>query len=129
MKEMEDEAQKKKQEKKIADDTKTDWRAIMAYTAWKFAGRPMEVEGGVDSNRPKLKKDQAIAIVKGLIPSIDPTDAVSKYNGKAKAVDRLVQFEGQGSNWEDEMEKFAADYADRNGIVKEDGIDITQKLF
>ena len=48
----------------------------------------------------------AKAIVKALMPRVDPTKKVSDYNAKYKCVDWLKSLE----DWEAEMEKMSADY-------------------
>ena len=69
---------------------------------WKDAGKPVDGKG-----RFKLSLKQAKAIVRVLMPTIDPTKKVSDYN----AVYNIVNWLERLGNWEEEMEKLDMDAA------------------
>ena len=62
----------------------------------------------------KLNLKQAKAIVRTLMPAIDPTKKVSEYNAIYKVVNWLESL----GNWEEEMEKLDLDAAKRRTAAK-----------
>ena len=100
---------KEKQQDKDNIHTKDVWTAIRVFGAWKIAGRP------TFNNKPKLKPEDAKAILKALLPIIGKEgEVISKYGSGVKRVDRLLQVSG-GTTWEEEMEKVVAETTARDG--------------
>ena len=72
------------------------WTAVGQYKEWKNDGKPTQ------SGKPNFKKvGYAIDILKVVLPRIDPSDNISKYNSGTKSLDRLLKMTG----WEAEIEK------------------------
>ena len=100
---------KEKQQDKDDSHTKDVWMAIRVFGAWKIAGRP------TFNNKPKLKPEDAKAILKALLPIIGKEgEVISNYSSGVKRVDRLLQVSG-GTTWEEEMEKVVAETTARDG--------------
>ena len=100
---------KEKQQDKDNIHTKDVWTAIRVFGAWKIAGRP------TFNNKPKLKPEDAKAILKALLPIIGKEgEVISNYSSGVKRVDRLLQVSG-GTTWEEEMEKLIAETTARDG--------------
>ena len=75
------EKQKKKDGEKESKDEAKAWTAVGRYNQWKNEGKP------TDGERPKFKKPGfATDILKVLLPRIDPTDKISKYNSGKKSI-------------------------------------------
>ena len=66
---------------------------------------------------PKLGKDASTAIVKVLLPRIDPTGKMKDYNSMVKCVKWLGEL-ARGTSWVEEMKQFEKESAaQQNNIV------------
>ena len=122
MKGLEEEAQKKNREKKTNGKVKIEYTAIKVFSNWKFSGRQMNAK---DKTRPLLGKNDAVALVKGLMPRLAPNEKWGDYNGMKKAIDWLLSLGGD-TTWENEMEKLSKSTAERDGLGD---LDLTRRLF
>ena len=62
-----------------------------------------------DSN-PLLSKQDAIAIVRVLLPRIAPNEKMKDYDGMGKCVRWLGGLSGRGTTWEDELKEVAKEH-------------------
>ena len=72
--------------------------AVFEYNKWKV-DKPLDKNGKI-----KLSQKGAKAIVKALMPRVDPTKKVKDYTAMYKCVDWLMSLE----DWEREMEAMSA---------------------
>ena len=86
--------------------------AFRAYDRWirgqKKDGtdtRPLDKDGN-----PKLSKQDAIAIVRVLLPRIVPKEKISDYGGMSKCVKWLGSVAGRGTTWEEEITAVRREY-------------------
>ena len=100
----EEKENKRKEDKALEADIDIAEIGVIAYLEWKDAGKPVDGKGKI-----KLNLKQAKAIVRALMPAIDPTKKVSEYNAVYKVVNWLESL----GNWEEEMEKLDLDAAKR----------------
>ena len=94
----------RKENEALEADIDTAEIGVLAYLEWKDAGKPVDGKGKI-----KLNLRQAKAIVRALMPAIDPTKKVSEYNAVYKVVNWLESL----GNWEEEMERLDLDAAKR----------------
>ena len=104
----EEKENKRKEDKALEADIDIAEIGVIAYLEWKDAGKPVEGKGKI-----KLKLKQAKAIVRALMPAIDPTKKVLEYNAVYKVVNWLESL----VNWEEEMEKLDLDAAKRRAVA------------
>ena len=94
--------EKEKEDKKRTE--KDEWLneigiAVFEYDKWKV-DRPLDKNGKI-----KLSQKGAKAIVKALMPRVDPTKKVKEYTAMYKCVEWLMSLE----DWEAEMNAMSAD--------------------
>ena len=102
---LEDEKEKKRKAEEAEEKEeggKND--ALYYYHRWKTGGKPLDSKGKI-----KLSLKGARAIVKVLMPRVDPTKKVAEYTALYKIVEWLEGLE----DWEAEMDQIDKDVSER----------------
>lgn len=102
---MEEEKKKKKAEKDRNKEDKDTYAAASYFAKWTRDGEKVDADG-----KPKLGKDAAIAIVKVLLPRINPNLKMKDYGTMKKCNDWLASL----ADWKAEMQKFEEEHTTAN---------------
>mmetsp|Transcript_19445 Transcript_19445/g.46675 ORF Transcript_19445/g.46675 Transcript_19445/m.46675 type:complete len:287 (+) Transcript_19445:384-1244(+) len=101
-------------EKKKRDEAETrEEKSFLAYDHW-IRGQKKD---GTDARahdkdgNPKLPKQDAIAIVRVLLPRFAPKEKMSDYGGMSKCVKWLGSLAGRGTTWEEEITAVRREYS------------------
>ena len=78
--------------------------ALYHWEEWREKGKPVTRQ-----NKPKLSKAAAVAIVKILLPRIDPNEDLAGYKNMGTCVDWLVNL-ARGTDWETELGAVRSEY-------------------
>ena len=97
---IEEKAKKEKEKKKIDGIENKNMKAVCYAAQWESKDKPVD-----ESGHPKLTKDASIAIVKVLLPRINPNGKLKDFNSMKACVKWLGELAGRGTTWVDEMKQ------------------------
>ena len=102
---MEEEKKRKKEEKDRKKEDKDTYAAATYFGKWIKDGENVDADG-----KPKLGKDAAVAIVKVLLPRVNPNLKMKDYGTMKNCNEWLASL----TDWKAEMKKFEEEHTTAN---------------